>query len=210
MQGCTYPAHCAATAERGSPQSNSPAVHPRALKQSAHCKETRTVPRASQALHKRRRGRRRTMCRLCTNLHLFTSPAPARSAVKRTGSVTTGHQTVPWSNRLRSKIEGRLPPSLLPKPLFFFSTEHGALLFLRAWRKRRGGCISTKEMGVHPQPRAPAAAAAFRSATARRAALSAQMRVSFSPAGKKRNGGRNPPVSLKGKIPAPPAGTPMR
>ena len=40
--------------------------------------------------------------------------------------------------------------------------------------------------------RAPAAAAAFRSATARRAALSAEMRVSFSPAGRKRNGGRIP------------------
>ena len=88
---------------------------------------------------------------LCT-VHL-PSPAPARSAVNRKARVTTGHQTVPWSNRLRSKIEGRLPPSLLPKPLFFFSTEHGALLFLRAWRKRRGGCISTKEMGIHPQQR---------------------------------------------------------
>ena len=58
--------------------------------------------------------------------------------------------------------------------------------------------------------RAPAAAAAFRSATARRAALSAEMRVSFSPAGRKRNGGRisfpereNPPAPQKRHKPHP-------
>ena len=37
--------------------------------------------------------------------------------------------------------------SLHPKALFFFSTVHGALLFLRTRRKRRGGCIPNK--GLH-------------------------------------------------------------
>ena len=50
-------------------------------------------------------------------------------------------------------------------------------------------CYPSPSFSLH---RAPAAAAAFRSATARRAALSAEMRVSFSPAGRKRNGGRIP------------------
>ena len=88
---------------------------------------------------------------LCT-VHL-PSPAPARSAVKRTASVTTGHHLYNVLITCAARGERRLPPSLHPKALFFFSTEHGALLFLRARRKRREGCISTKEMGVYPQHR---------------------------------------------------------
>ena len=85
---------------------------------------------------------------------LFPNPAPARSAVKRTASVTTGHQAAQRSNHLRSK--GRRTATRKPaaKALFFFSTVHGALLFLRARRKRRGGCISNKrDVGAFPNKR---------------------------------------------------------
>ena len=78
-------------------------------------------------------------------------PAPARSAVKRTASVTTGHHLYNVLTTCAARGEERLPPSLHPKALFFFSTEHGALLFLRARRKRRGGCISNKrDVGAFP------------------------------------------------------------
>ena len=123
---------------------------------------------------------------LCT-VHL-PSPAPARSAVKRKARVTTGHNPHRVLTICTAKERDGYPQVCCKSPLFLLHRARRSS-FSPAGRKRRGGCISTKEMGVHPQPRAPAAAAAIRSATARRAALSAQMRVSFSPAGKKRNGG---------------------
>ena len=78
------------------------------------------------------------------------------------------------------------------------------VLSTRAARERDGYpqvCYPSPSFSLH---RAPAAAAAFRSATARRAALSAEMRVSFSPAGRKRNGGRIPFPERKN--PPPPKG----
>ena len=58
------------------------------------------------------------------------------------------------SNDLRSKGRRTATPKPAAKALFFFSTEHGALLFLRTRRKRRGGCISNKRyVGALPNKR---------------------------------------------------------
>ena len=114
----------------------------------------------------RKRSTAKQVCRSASLIHLnkrpttknalrtarLPSPAPARSAVNRMSSVTTGHQAAQCSNYLHSKIERRLPPSLHPKALFFFSTVHGALLFLRTRRKRRGGCILFHEKEKVPSP----------------------------------------------------------
>ena len=134
-------------------------VHPNKRPTTKNALRTARILSTAQAQARSAAQRNVISARICK--HETLPPAPARSAVNRTGSVTTGHQAASCSTQLRSKIEGRLLPSLLPSPSF----------------------------SLH---RAPAAAAAFRSATARRAALSAQMRVSFSPAGRKRNGGRIP------------------
>mgnify|MGYP005806459861 CR=1 FL=1 len=116
----THRAHCTAIAGREAQWSKSSAVHSCTPKQSTHSKEMRTMPHISQALHQReaRSGEQ------CTNVSALFAQ---------------------HSNHLRSKPEARFPQVCTPKPLFFFSTVHGALLFLRVRRKRRGGCIPTKE-----------------------------------------------------------------
>ena len=123
LQGCTCPAHC------GSNSGNRSTTE-------QVCRSPSFAHRDKQPTTKNALGTAR-----------LPSPAPARSAVNRMSSVTTGHQAAQCSNYLHSKIERRLPPSLHPKALFFFSTVHGALLFLRTRRKRRGGCIPNK--GLH-------------------------------------------------------------
>ena len=82
-----------------------------------------------------------------------TPPTPRTSAERgqENGQRDYRAPSVQRSNHLRSKGRRTLPASLHPKALFFFSTEHGALLFLRARRKRRGGCISNKrDVGAFP------------------------------------------------------------
>ena len=97
------------------------------LKQSTHSRKTRSVPHTSNAPHQRgaRSGEQ------CTNV-----PAPLAQ----------------HSNDLCSKGRRTATPKPAAKALFFFSTVHGALLFLRARRKRRGGCISNKrDVGAFQQ-----------------------------------------------------------
>ena len=144
LQGCTYPAHCAATAETEAPQNKFAAVHLRTPEQSAHCKETRTVPQ-----------------------HL-PSPAPARSAVNRTARVTTGHTSHNVLTTCTAKEERRLPPSLLPKPLFFFSTVHGALLFLQQGEKEEGGASQQRNYLYSQRKRTPTPGACRRSGVSER------------------------------------------
>ena len=80
----THRAHCAATAKREIQRNKSAAVH----------------PLYTRAIDAQQKNTLRTA-------HL-PSPAPARSAVKRTGSVTTERQAAPCSTKLRSKIETKL------------------------------------------------------------------------------------------------------
>ncbi len=128
LQGCTCPAYCGSN--------------------SGNRSTTEQVCRSPSFAH---RDKRPTTKNALGTARL-PSPAPARSAVNRMSSVTTGHQAAQCSNYLHSKIERRLPPSLHPKALFFFSTVHGALLFLRTRRKRRGGCIPFHEKEKVPSP----------------------------------------------------------
>ena len=80
---------------------------------------------------------------------LFPNPAPARSAVKRTASVTTGHHLYNVLTTCAAREEERLPASLLQKPSFssppctalFFFSAHG--------EKEEGGASPTNEMWVH-------------------------------------------------------------
>ena len=75
-----------------------------------------------------------------------TPPNPRTSAERgqKNSAPTSQHSLHNILITRAAREERRLPPSLHPKALFFFSTVHGALLFLRARRKRRGGCITNK------------------------------------------------------------------
>ena len=154
-----------------------------------------------------------------------TSPTP-RTSAERGQENEQRHYRAPSRTMFyppaQQNRETATPKSATQAPLF---------LLHRARRSSFSPHTEKKKRGVHPnkgiiyipkerepQPRAPAAAAAFRSATARRAALSAQMRVSFSPAGRKRNGGRiprflerkDPNRPRMGRKPNPPTGEPFR
>ena len=120
-------------------------MHPCTHEQPTHGKKIYTVPHNSQALHQRKRGRQRTMCHFRTNLQTQNiTPAPARSATKRMGSVTTEHQAAPCSTKLHSKIETRLLQVCTQKPSFssppctalFFFSAHG--------EKEEGGAFQQK------------------------------------------------------------------
>ena len=128
LQVCTYPAHCVSNSGKRS--------------------TAKQVCRSASLIHLNKRPTTKN----ALGTARLPSPAPARSAVNRMSSVTTGHQAAQCSNYLHSKIERRLPPSLHPKALFFFSTVHGALLFLRTRRKRRVGCIPFHEKEKVPSP----------------------------------------------------------
>ena len=120
FQPRTHRAHCAATAKREIQRNKSAAVH----------------PLYTRAIDAQQKNTLRTA-------HL-PSPAPARSAVKRTGSMTTGH---PYDvlTTCAAREEERLPASLLQKPSFssppctalFFFSAHG--------EKEEGGAFPTKE-----------------------------------------------------------------
>ena len=64
------------------------------------------IPSTAQVRARPAAQRSAISARICT--HETLPPAPARSAVKRTGSVTTERQAAPCSTKLRSKIETRL------------------------------------------------------------------------------------------------------
>ena len=134
----THRAHCAATAEREAQWDKSAAVHLRTSEQSTHSRKTRS------ALHQRKCGRRRSaVSSLHQSAQPILFPAPARSAVKRTGSVTTGHNPHNILTTCAAKGERRLPSGLLPKaPLF---------LLHRARRSSFSPHPEKKKRGVHSQ-----------------------------------------------------------
>ena len=89
-------------------------------------------------------------------------PAPARSAVNRTASVTTGHQAAQRSNHLHGKIEGRFPQVCCKSPLFLLHRARRSSFSPRPEKKKRGvhlqqtrcGCIPNKER-VFQEERTP-------------------------------------------------------
>ena len=96
-------------------------MHPCTLKQSTHSRKIRTVP------------------------HISPIPAPARSAVKRTGSVTTEHQAAPCSTKLHSKIETRLLQVCIQKPSFSSPPCTALFFFSVPGEKEEGGASPTKD-----------------------------------------------------------------
>ena len=150
-----------------------------------------------------------TQCHHCTNLHARNpSPAPARSALNRTSSVTTGHQTAQCSIHLHSKIERRLPPSLLSSPSFssppctalFFFSAHG--------EKEEGGASRFLKRKEPHRPRKGHNPHFLKRKTSR----APEGRNPHPPAGKtSRFPERKTPASWKGAIPRPAkAGHPSR
>ena len=111
---------------------------------------TARIPSTAQVRARPAAQRSAISARICT--HETLPPAPARSAVKRTPSVTTGHQAAQRSTKLQRKIETRFQQVCYPRPLFFFSTVHGALLFLQQGEKEEGGA-SRFLKGKPPRPR---------------------------------------------------------
>ena len=79
LQGCTYPAHCAATAETEAPQNKFAAVHPRTPKQSAHHKKDTHRTAISCAPHQRgARSRERAASLSGTKPHNVLSTCTAK------------------------------------------------------------------------------------------------------------------------------------
>ena len=123
----THRAHCAATAKREAQQSNLVAVH----------------PLYTQAIDAQQKHKLRTA-------HL-PRPAPARSAVKRTASVTTGHHLYNVLTTCAAKERDGYPQVCTQRPSFssppctalFFFSAHG--------EKEEGGASPTNEMWMHSQ-----------------------------------------------------------
>ena len=115
----TAPTHCAATAKKK--------------------RSKTTLPQCIFAHLSNRRAEKNTL----RTVHI-PNPAPARSAVKRRFSVTTGHQAAQRSNHLHGKIEGRSPQVCCKSPLF---------LLHRARRSSFSPHPEKKKRGVHPQQR---------------------------------------------------------
>ena len=149
-------------------------MHLCTLKQSTHSRKIRTVLHIFQILHQRIAQQQwkekhskasLPQCTPCTpeqSAHCRKTrtarlpiPAPARSAVKRTGSVTTEHQAAPCSTKLHSKIETRLLQVCTQKPSFssppctalFFFSAHG--------EKEEGGASPTKELHSKKKQKPP-------------------------------------------------------
>ena len=146
FQPRTHRAHCAATAEKEAQQRNLTAVHPCTHEQPTHGKKIRTVPHHSQAPHKRRRGRQRTMFHFRTNLQTrnITPRASAKHGQKN-GAPTSLYCLHKVLTTCAAREEERLPASLLPKPSFS-SPPCTALFFFSAYGEKEEGCIPNKGM----------------------------------------------------------------
>ncbi len=123
LQPYPIPAHCVSNSEKRSSAKqvccSASLIH---LKQSTHNKKRApycTFPKHCTSADATGGA---MQYHLCTNLHARNlPPAPARSAVNRTASVTTGHQAALCYTKLRSKIETRFQQVCYPRPLFFFA-----------------------------------------------------------------------------------------
>ena len=97
-------------------------------------------------------SKRRAAKNVLRTAHL-PSPAPARSAVKRTGSVTTGHNPHNVLTTCTAKERDGYPQVCYPRPLFFFAPG-AARFFFSSREKKKWGAHSPfpdKEKTPHPR-----------------------------------------------------------